>query len=76
MFHNEKLYKNFEDFVQNSEQSKLAKKRVEAYYPDKIPEYFTYIGDESMDYNNLDDMYRAYRYLFKYWWVTKQLEEC
>lgn len=75
MFHNEKMYKNFDDFVNNSVQSLLVKSRVEIYYPDKIPEEYTYIGDESMDYNNLYPMAKSFHYLFKYWWITKQLEE-
>ena len=74
MFHNEKMYKNFDDFIQNSIQANFIKGRVEMYYPDKIPESYTYLTDNGIDYN-LDPISKPFHYLFKYFWVQKQLEE-
>lgn len=72
MFHNENLYKNFDDFVNNSIQSLLVRDVVQKEYL-KVPEYFSYISDID---NTTDKEDIAFRYLFKYWYITKQLEEC
>lgn len=74
MFHNEKMYKNFDDFIQNSVQANLVKQRVDLYYPDKIPENYTYLSDNTVNYD-LDPLSKGFHYLFKYFWMQKQLEE-
>jgi len=74
MFYNEHMYKNFDDYIQNSIIANFIKSRVEFYYPDKIPESYTYLTDNGVDYS-LDSISKPFHYLFKYFWVQKQLEE-
>jgi hypothetical protein len=72
MLYQEENYKNLEDYLTNSPLSINAKKDVGTLYPNNQFENYSHL-DPPLEYDS--DMKKTYHYLFKYWWVNKQLEE-
>ena len=72
MLYQEEGYANLEDYLKNSPLSINAKKDVDKLYPINQYENHTHLHPP-LDYDS--DMKKTYHYLFKYWWVNKQLEE-
>lgn len=71
MLYQEEEYKTLKDYL-NSKFSLKIKERVNLFYPDNTVERSTYLHN-TKEYSS--NMLKSMHYLFRYFWLEKQLEE-